>query len=717
MKRIRPWMIWASVVAALAFAAVAVRWHGSMRLPYHDHFAKAEAGEWQAFGGAWHVEHGTIYNRLDERGAKLLTGSEKWTDYALTTDLMPVGVDGDVGVLVRTRDADVGTDSYNGYYIGLRSTDSALIIGRADYGWMEGRPVAMPGGVHVGQWYRLRVVVVGCSIGAEALNLSTGQQQWAAFEEHPCVPSGRVGLRSMFTGGAWRNVSVVQAGKAGFEAIRARAAFVATPIYPQREQDYNRMRAEEFGGFYKPGVPHKRTVDTAAGSSVEDRTIEQIRRSAQLGQKERIRAVVTIPHPLYVQDATGGIGIDSEQNIDANAGDEIEISGSIITTGVMPRFLAESFRVLGTTGPAVPVSITSTQAASGAFDGMLVEVRGVLQSKSIDPDGSIHLRLEDDAQTFTVTSEASLSRASYKRWEPGSEMRVRGVCVVRPTHGEPASAFTLLLPSVDDVVVVAGPPLWTGRNAVRLLLIALAIVTLGAFVVMRVERWRAHLILDERERLAHEMHDTLAQSFAGVGFHLQGMRNSMRSASGTREAMLEKLDVACSLVAETHRDASASIAALHPDADEGKDLLVALERCTQAMLDGNALPMTLERRGTPRSMSMPVRDALFQIGREAITNVLRHSQATAMTLRLSYGARYVELEVIDNGVGFSYAQRASGFGLSTIRRRCERVAAELFVSSEPGQGAAIRVRAPYGLRLSVTDWMRSVVERFRPQRG
>ena len=65
------------------------------------------------------------------------------------------------------------------------------------------------------------------------------------------------------------------------------------------------------------------------------------------------------------------------------------------------------------------------------------------------------------------------------------------------------------------------------------------------------------------------MHDTLAQSFAGIGFHLQGMRNMVRS--GTPNGNLtEKLDLACDIVAQTHRDASAGIAALHPEADEGR---------------------------------------------------------------------------------------------------------------------------------------------------
>src|SRR6185312_4886983 len=117
------------------------------RLPYHDRFAAHETEEWKPFGGTWEIADGAIYNRSDERGAKLITGSSKWTNYTLDTDLELIGHEGDVGVIVRSSQEEPGIDSYNGYYIGLRSVDSALVIGRADHGWMEGRPVSVPGGV------------------------------------------------------------------------------------------------------------------------------------------------------------------------------------------------------------------------------------------------------------------------------------------------------------------------------------------------------------------------------------------------------------------------------------------------------------------------------------------------------------------------------------------------------------------------------------------
>jgi signal transduction histidine kinase len=713
-------LLWIGLPCLLAIVAGGALWFWlrPQALPYHDHFASRQVDEWVPMGGAWQIDQDTVYNRSDERGAKLMTGSDGWADYQLSVETKVIGHDGDVGVVVRAQNAEHGTDSYNGYYVGLRSIDSAVVIGRADYGWMEGRPVAMPGGVVTDIWYGLRVVVVGCSIGAEATNLSTGEKQWAAFEEHPCVEHGRVGLRSMGTGGAWRHVHMERATQADYDAIRAHAAFVQSPIYPKREQDYNHMREVYFRSTYRPGRA-PRMVQENTDESVPETVIRQVKPidEARLGDSSTedvtVRAVVTLTSPLYVQDSSGGIGVKLAHSAELNVGDEVQFSGHVISDGVMPRFMANVAHLLGERAQVVPVSVTSTQAASGSFDATLVEVRGVLRSKSIDPNGAIHLRLSDDAQTFEAITRSGLSRVSYEQWETGSEMRVRGVCVVRSAEGRRDSAFTLMLRTADDAVVVSGPPWWTGKRVLRLLIAVLVLIVLGVYFFLRLERWKAGAILSERERLAHEMHDTLAQSFAGVGFHLQGMRNSFRSGTQSRETMLEKLNVACSLVAETHRDASASIAALHPEADEGKDLLVALERCTEAMLEANALPIELMREGTPRTMSTPVRDALFQIGREAITNVLRHSQATAMTLRLTYEPKWVLLEVRDNGSGFVYRERAQDFGLGTIRRRCERVGAQMSIITAPGEGTTLSVRAPYGLRLGLGDWLRAMLARFR----
>ena len=699
-----------------------VRMHLDASLPYHDSFASNSASEWQAFGGVWQLSNGTLMNRSDERGAKLVTGSSNWTDYKMQADLEMIGNEGELGVIVRAGQLEKGIDSYDGYYVGFRRFDSALVMGRADHGWMEGRPVPIPGGMHASVWYRLVVVAVGCRLAAQATNIQTGQTEWGAFEDDHCVRAGKIGLRSMETGGAWKNISVVPATEKDWLAIRSHAAYIQHPDYPILEADYNRMMQENLAQTSTAAQTYDSSSlllsDTGSGkasaiSAPPLVSIEELRTATWLGRPMRIRGVVTLTDPLYVQDSMGGIPVETEKPLSLNLGDEIEVTGTQMSSGYATKFLASTVRLLWDRTLVAPLSISTTQAASGAFNSSLVEVRGYLRSISKDTNGTITLNIDDEAQFFTVLLNNSALQHAYNNWQPGSWLRVHGVCVIDAPFVPRHSAFVILTRSPEDVEVLAGPPWWSGERILWLIFFGLVLVVLGIVLFLRIERWKMRGVLSERERLANEMHDTLAQSFAGVGFHLQGIRNLIRSGGESRAAeVMGKLNTACDLVAQTHREASASIAALHPDADGGLDLLVALEQYAAQLFNVDDLPLVCLREGAPHRLSFPVRDTLFQIGREAITNVIRHSHATRIVLQLHYESKAVVLEICDDGIGF-LPGAGSGFGIKTMRGRANAIGAELTVTSAPGSGTTIAVRSPYGLRSTAADWLRYSLNRRR----
>ena len=150
-------------------------------LPYHDQFNNDRVSEWQQFGGTWSTVNGTIRNDSDERGSKLLTGFPTWKDYMVEADVKLLGR-GDAGLVIRASDPDVGVDAYNGYYAGLRIDDQSLVLGRADYGWMEFPPVHMPGGVAPDHWYHLTLSAFRCIVEASATDPSTGKSA-----QHPHI--------------------------------------------------------------------------------------------------------------------------------------------------------------------------------------------------------------------------------------------------------------------------------------------------------------------------------------------------------------------------------------------------------------------------------------------------------------------------------------------------------------------------------------------------
>ncbi len=203
---------------------------------------------WQQLGGVWRDADGIVRNASGERGAKLLTGSSRWKNYTVQSDVQLDRGYGDMGLVIRSNYERLGLDTYDGYYVGLRPVDGTIIIGRSNYGWTEARPVPMPGGLHTSVWYRLRVTAFGCKIAASVVNLDTSQKGWIAFEDRGCVRSGRIGLRSVDTGGMWRNISIVNASVGDYLALRQHAAFIDYPPVPDGPPWWTPLRAGLFFG-------------------------------------------------------------------------------------------------------------------------------------------------------------------------------------------------------------------------------------------------------------------------------------------------------------------------------------------------------------------------------------------------------------------------------------------------------------------------------------
>jgi signal transduction histidine kinase len=227
----------AIVFALLCVAVVAgvwVRWrHDASFVPTRVYPLQAGGlNGWQSIGGNWKVADGVVYNDSWERGAKLITGSSTWRDYTLRSDIRFEGNNADMGMVVRTTNEMEGVDTYDGYYIGLRTLDNTMVVGRSHFGWAESRPVTVPGGVHASVWYRLRVTAVGCHLAVSVQNLSTLGTAWLAFYEPSCVESGRIGLRSLNGGAMWTNISIAPATWSDYQEIRNHANSVEQPEFP-----------------------------------------------------------------------------------------------------------------------------------------------------------------------------------------------------------------------------------------------------------------------------------------------------------------------------------------------------------------------------------------------------------------------------------------------------------------------------------------------------
>jgi hypothetical protein len=199
-----------SAIAAGTTAAV-LHWDRSPSrgLPYHDEFSSGNNSEWVAYDGNWNVRSGIMINESNERGAKLVTGSPYWTNYALDADIS-LNSTGDAGVIARVSDAEPGVDSYSGIYGGLRVRDEVLVLGVADHAWNEiiGKP--MPEPISSNVWYHIRLAVQRCHVDLSAQRDGQENVVQVAVTIPGCPARGKIGLRSYDSGGQWKNVRVTK---------------------------------------------------------------------------------------------------------------------------------------------------------------------------------------------------------------------------------------------------------------------------------------------------------------------------------------------------------------------------------------------------------------------------------------------------------------------------------------------------------------------------
>ncbi|MBB5954280.1 signal transduction histidine kinase [Saccharothrix tamanrassetensis] len=190
-------------------------------------------------------------------------------------------------------------------------------------------------------------------------------------------------------------------------------------------------------------------------------------------------------------------------------------------------------------------------------------------------------------------------------------------------------------------------------------------------------------VQDERQRLAGEIHDTLAQGFTGIITQLQAVDEPSRH-----------IDTALRLARENLAEARRSVHALRPPALDDANLPDALAEVAAGWNDHTGVPATVSTTGPARPLHPEVEVALLRTAQEALSNVAKHASASRVGLTLSYMEDVVTLDVRDDGAGFDTCRETNGYGLVGMRQRVSRLAGSLAVESEPGGGTAVSASVP-----------------------
>jgi len=479
--------------------------------------------------------------------------------------------------------------------------------------------------------------------------------------------------------------------------------------------------------------------------------IAQYRKDNRPGQRVHVKGRITYQRPgqeLFLQDASGGLRVESSQIEAVSVGDVVEAAGFADIENFLPVLQDAVFWKTSEPGAALtPREVTLQEVQEGLCHASLITLQGKLLDRFVKHDRPPRVRtvlmLQSGTLTFTAETEAPEAVQDLASLPIGGTIEVSGVCFTESGEDGKARSFQILMPTGKDVRVLARPSWLTPQRLLTGLgvLLAVSIVAVGWTVMVskknaalkvsirekekaRLELREAHdqleervkdrtaqlklqitarkelelqskATLAERTRLAQELHDTLEQSLTGVALQLDTTTKLFeKETDGARH----HLEMARNLVAESQMEVHRSVWNLRCRALEQFDLPRALLMSSQQITGGSSLRVEMNALGRVRPLPETVEENLLRIAQEALTNVIKHSGATRTEIELDYGPKNVVLQVKDNGKGFALDEcagpREGHFGLLGISERVKRLHGEISFSSAPNAGTTVRVKIP-----------------------
>ena len=205
------------------------------------------------------------------------------------------------------------------------------------------------------------------------------------------------------------------------------------------------------------------------------------------------------------------------------------------------------------------------------------------------------------------------------------------------------------------------------------------------------EQARGLAALEERQKLARELHDSVSQALYGIALGARTAR-TLLDRDPTKAA--EPLDYVVSLAEAGLTEMRALIFELRPDALELEGLVGSLEKQLAAMRARHGLRIEANLGREPE-VPLDVKETLYRIAQETLNNVVKHARASSITVELSEGAHGIRLAIADDGVGYDPTADFPGhLGLRSMRERAARIGAVLETESTPGQGTRACVLVP-----------------------
>ncbi len=440
----------------------------------------------------------------------------------------------------------------------------------------------------------------------------------------------------------------------------------------------------------------------------------------------RVKVVGTVIYyapgeTLFLQDGEQGVEVQTKERSSLQLGDRVQVLGFVRQGEYTPRLEDAAYQKISSGHLPKPVKLTPDEALKGNHDCRLIQVAARVLDRT-QHGAECYLILQDGGIIFHASLKQVESEDAFVGLANGSRVAVTGVCQIDPGEWEAgeawrAKAFSIKLRSAADVVLLSAPPWWTLRR-VLWMAGALGFAALAAFGWVAVlrrqvaertrqleiqiqERQRAERrreIEQERARVAHDLHDDLGAGLTEVNM-LSSLAKSPATSAGEKLRYLDDL-------AETARRMVTSLDeivwAVNPRNDTIASLASYFGAYAQRLLDlaGVTCGLDIAEELPEHPLDPKFRQEIFFAFKEALTNVVRHADATQVWLRIAVREHRLLVEVADNGRGFHLFERQAGNdGLANIKERLKALGGVCELFTDTKTGTTVRFSAPLPERL------------------
>ncbi|VGO11892.1 Sensor histidine kinase LiaS [Pontiella desulfatans] len=463
---------------------------------------------------------------------------------------------------------------------------------------------------------------------------------------------------------------------------------------------------------------------------------------------------------IYLRGEEACIKVTARAVPDVVVGDYVELEGFVRPLPISPEFLAREVRVVGHREPPLPVAMEVDEALRHKWDYFpatdlnqeLVEIEALL----VDVGESFGLSTGERERTLLCRHNTYLFEAKLPAHveiegglKPGATLRLTGICNL--TRSEERrwrlyiDWFWIQLRGAGDVEILVPAPWWTAARLLWVLgiglgVLALALVWVGllhrtvekqtGIIGDKIER---EAILDERQRIARELHDNLEQGLAGMAIQLRGSQRllelnmkrrlesiacALRLAGGNTElknhlegAATEveqdaaknrrAIEVVQGMLAHCSEESRSSILDLRGGLLERMDLPAALRAALEPLAEECGARLVVSVEGEPRRLKKVAERNLLLIAKEAATNAARHAKPSTLSVELVFADDVLSLRIVDDGQGFAvdHLPKAGRFGLQGMHERINQLNGSIQIKSALDKGTAVGLNIP-----STKEW-------------